>query len=527
MDVWERLTGTAVLGTARQPVDLSADGPLGTMLAKLQGQDAEHQLLGAAAMVSLYRRAGTAPPVNEEPLPVPAAVDDRPACPPRARECLAVMLGGQHAEVLPEWLALLKQSDARVPEEHLPALLEIGSKKKELREAIAAVAGGYGRWLAAGNPAWRYLLALIAPDSLRWEDEEADVRVELLKRLRATDPDRARELVQSTWGADTPKDRAAFLETFRIGLSMGDEPFLESALDDKRKEVRSAAADLLACLPESRLVKRMQERLESLLIFTPAQPMKLLPPSPAKKAKVTVNLATLQKCDKAMTRDGLDAPSQYGGFGNAAWWLLQMVGRVPPACWTARWGLTPADVIAATEGDEFRRSLLEGWAQAAVRTAEVEWALALVPLSYGKNRPITLTTLYDLLRPVPLDRWIESVFTLAQELQYHLSAEMLFEVMPAPWDVTRTTAVLKLITRGTASIGIASSNKLYILIHTLVALGIYAHPSCFSHAEREAQGLLDRTPSGSREFVERNVQNCLMALQLRTAMYRAFGKETQ
>ncbi|MHB9107533.1 MAG: DUF5691 domain-containing protein, partial [Armatimonadota bacterium] len=113
MDVWERLTSTAVLGTERQQVDLAADGPLGAMLAKLQGQDKEHQLLGAAAVVGLYRRAGTAPPVDGEPLPAPALADGRPACPPRARECLAVMLSGQHAEALPEWLSLLHGSGAR------------------------------------------------------------------------------------------------------------------------------------------------------------------------------------------------------------------------------------------------------------------------------------------------------------------------------------------------------------------------------------------------------------------------------
>ena len=72
MEVWQRLVSTAVLGTERQPVDLTADGPLGVVLAKLEGLDEEHKLLGAAAAVSLYRRAGTGSAFDDAPLPPPA-----------------------------------------------------------------------------------------------------------------------------------------------------------------------------------------------------------------------------------------------------------------------------------------------------------------------------------------------------------------------------------------------------------------------------------------------------------------------
>ena len=41
---------------------------------------------------------------------------------------------------------------------------------------------------------------------------------------------------------------------------MDDEPFLESALDDRSREVRQQAADLLTRLPDSRLALRMAER---------------------------------------------------------------------------------------------------------------------------------------------------------------------------------------------------------------------------------------------------------------------------
>src|SRR5690606_32529039 len=92
-----------------------------------------------------------------------------------------------------------------------------------------------------------------------------ETRIELIKMLRKHDPARARELVMESWSSDEYTTRTQFLLAFHHGLSMDDEPFLESCLDDSRKEVREQAQILLMALPGSRLVQRMIDRATSQL----------------------------------------------------------------------------------------------------------------------------------------------------------------------------------------------------------------------------------------------------------------------
>jgi hypothetical protein len=86
-----------------------------------------------------------------------------------------------------------------------------------------------------------------------------------------------------------------------VNLTDEDAPFLDTALDDRSKEVRRAAADLLARLPTSVFVARMLARAQPLLSFKPA---KLL-----SRASLEVTLPSSP--DASAARDGLD-PKAFG-----------------------------------------------------------------------------------------------------------------------------------------------------------------------------------------------------------------------
>ena len=136
------------------------------------------------------------------------------------------------------------------------------SFKHDLADALRTILGVRGRWLAAKNPKWRKYAGVheSAEPASVWETGTLHERLAALVSLRGTDPGRARELVASTFAADSADQRAKFVGEFARGLSMEDEPFLEAALDDRSKEVRRQAAELLRSLPESRLCLRMIER---------------------------------------------------------------------------------------------------------------------------------------------------------------------------------------------------------------------------------------------------------------------------
>jgi hypothetical protein len=377
----DAMATAALLGTGRGGGvgQLAPPGNVAARLAALPKSDAEVSLLELAAAASPWARAGQiAAAVGSLPELTPEAAPDEPAveCTPAAAALLARMLRGEHAECLPEWLDLARKSGVVAPVDALPDLLRAAKSRHHIDAIPASVLGSRGRWLAHQNPDWSFAAGAAAsaiPDDV-WQTGTRDERVLLLRELRATDPARALALLTSTWETDPADDRAKFTPELAAGLTMADEPFLESCLDDKRKPIRSAAAELLALLPDSRLVQRMTERAISLLSFEPAKKGGLLRRSGTARIAVTFP----ESYDKSMARDGVEQKGPIKPTGERAWWLQQIVSRVPPRVWCERWSVEPAEVVAAEVEDNNRDMLQIAWTAAAGTSGDIEWMAALL-----------------------------------------------------------------------------------------------------------------------------------------------------
>src|SRR4051812_27136557 len=195
--LWNDLAAAALLGTERRAFAVpGADGGVGPLLAGLAGRDPEQVLLGAAAALALYRPAGGRPARDPGPPPDPAPIDARPRPSPSAAAHLGhILSAGMPREVLPEWLTALDGAGRRVPEESLPALLEVSHKDRELRPVLLAVLGERGRWLARQNADWAYAgagEAAVEPGAAdaAWQTGTPEARAALLRQLRKTDPAR-------------------------------------------------------------------------------------------------------------------------------------------------------------------------------------------------------------------------------------------------------------------------------------------------------------------------------------------------
>jgi hypothetical protein len=387
----DALTAAATLGTDRRPFrPPQASGALGAALMQIDPAiGSERALLSAAAAVTSYQRAGyLAPQAPETAVVQPAAEEDRSICSSVATQHLHTMLGGNHRSVLPEWLSLLAASGKRVPVHLLPDLLEAGKNAAELRALIRAVVGIRGQWLAAQNLDWHYAsvaTATTGSSSLEragevWETGTRAMRLALLEEMRLAAPDAARDLIMSAWASEKADDRAAFLEKLGSHLRMDDEPFLEAALDDRSKEVRKTAAELLARLPDSRLVQRMIVRVTPLLRWTPPERKRLLGLVPGKSGSIDLTLP--DTCDKAMARDGVDLKPFVNpqGLGERAQWLLQMLRTIPPTYWAERWQATPAEILAAAAQTEWSSLLMRAWTESAKLSHDSVWAEAILRL---------------------------------------------------------------------------------------------------------------------------------------------------
>jgi hypothetical protein len=192
----------------------------------------------------------------------------------------------------------------------------------------------------------------------------------LLRGLRDTDPDKGRKLVATTIETDPADQRTAYVKAFATGLSMNDEPFLESALDDRSKEVRAAAAELLRALPDSRLALRMLERASALLSWKPT----LLG-----LGKGRLEVETPASCDKAMLRDGVKPkPNPRSQLGERAWLLCEILSATPPKSLVTLLGVSAGRIVEGSQANEWYEALSLGWTDAAIRLRDTEWAEALL-----------------------------------------------------------------------------------------------------------------------------------------------------
>lgn len=371
-ETWDYLVKIALLGTEQQKPTLpEAVEGFDTLLQQLDTADAEKTLLSSAGTFALARRAGYAPP-KISTLPTPdSAEQSLPRCPDLVGADLLYMLSGKHQDCLEVWFKGVAIRKWRVPEEALPLLLGLGNKNKNLRAGILPVLGERGRWLAAQNPEWAWVFSTVAsedeplPLSL-WETGNRAERTAFLQTLRRSNPNEARTLLEESWSTEPYEERSAFLETFHINLSMLDEPFLETALDDKRKSVRIEARRCLARLPQSRYCQRMTERGKPILNLVRV----MLKPD-------YFDIVLPAAHDKTMERDGIDKKPP-AGVGEKAYWLIEILQAVPLNFWTETFQKTPEQIVKTQIPREWRDNVLQAWTIASGTQRNTEWAEALL-----------------------------------------------------------------------------------------------------------------------------------------------------
>jgi hypothetical protein len=436
---WPEVLATALVGTSRTGVPAEP-------------------LVDAAAAHALRRRAG-AGPVRGLRLPEPAPSDPAPQLAPAAaaradallalgrpaREVTPVRDVAARLELLTEWLGAAAATGRRLPPELLPALLEAARRHRQLRPAVPAVGGPRAAWLAAQRPEWAFACARgsagtgpasgatgpgspgavadpgdsTVGDDTDWELGSIDRRVAYLRRLRRRDPTRGRRLLAAVWEAEPPDDRAALLGACATGLSGDDEPLLEQALDDRRRQVRATAVELLGRLPDSGHARRMAARaLACVDLNDPAQ-LSIAPPA---------------ACDRSMIRDGISARPP-AGVGERAWWLEEIVARTPLRVWPE-----PAAVLGRRGSEDWAGGLRRGLARAAAGQGDPTWAAALLdPLTaeaLASGHPgdrLLLEALYDALRPE--DVAARAVAVLRRGLAHAAAAggEHVLGLCPSPW----------------------------------------------------------------------------------------------
>jgi hypothetical protein len=378
VSAWQDLVTASLIGTERTPVPGTgvpglpgpgSTGPDTPPPADPAPADPAVQLLDRAALLAVARRGGR-PAGHAEPPPA-AEPDPAPAVSPAAGRRLARMLGGEHPDLLAEWLTAAVAHDRRVPAHLLPALLDrarrVSPSDPELRRLSAEAGGSRARWLAGLNPDWKFVTAHTGAGQDVWRLGGKSQRRGYLTALRGRDPETARELISQSWEAAGP-DRVMFLSVMaNAGLSLADEPLLEAALDERDAEVRGWAAHVLARLPGSALGQRMARRaLDCIRIESDVRGTRLAVIPPAQS-------------NTAMRRDGVTARQGAGlqEMDARAHLLHEVLARTPLRTWTDRFGRTAEQILAVRSG-AWAPVLFTGWSRAAMAQRDQEWMTALI-----------------------------------------------------------------------------------------------------------------------------------------------------
>ncbi len=510
----DSLVTTALVGLARQEkVDLSTGTPVDALLASLPDGEIERKFLLCAGARAIYCQAGKQAQQGPH-LSEPAGPERLRPCSPGAALVLSRLLAGEQTLLLPGALARMRQRGLRLSPHLLPQALNITSK--ETRAFLAPVLGERGRWLSQFNPSWRWVQDFLPesefslpPDAETiWQEGPTARRAEILRRLRAVDPEKARAWLQEAWKQEKAETRSTLLETLEVGLSPNDEPFLEEALDDRSSGVRNMAAYLLTRLPNSALLQRMHQRAQSMIV---RQEGKLVVEPP-------------QKLEKDWLRDGIgEKPAQK--ISARSWWLLQVLSFIEPDFWESHLGAQPAELFKLLADDPWEMQVMEGWSKAALSYHASNW---IIPLwnwwraHYQQAVEKRLLTDYtyreQLLRQMPAPIVEQTMLTMLNAYNGKPDNdcwELLAEV-PRPWSTEFARAYLQLLRQHcTVKKITAESFNPYAdpWINDLPSLGLTLPTSCFDEIAH-----LWELPDDQRwgiQYIRNQLNECTATIHMR------------
>ncbi len=347
---WKELVNKALIGTDR--------GQLSPALSKklkalgLSGDLPPERLLleGAALLHALNKAALELEPYPGEILR-PEEFGEANPCSSKSSYHLQLILDGSFRPALPEFVLLLIQSEKRLPPESLPVLFDQSLTDRQLWQQLRPAVGPVGAWLLRQNPAWDSINPWAAPAD--WDFGTFRDRRRFLRRLHESAPAEAVEKLRQAWPRESYRSKLDLLEVLREDPSEADIEFLESCLEDSRKEVRTAAAEILSLHAAAPLVERLFQQA--------AQYLKL-------NARGELEVTLPGELDKALRRDGIqEKPKEKYHASPRGRWLMQLIARIPPGRWNLLFDRDAAGCLQLFTAGDLRQGFLLALTEAVNR----------------------------------------------------------------------------------------------------------------------------------------------------------------
>lgn len=225
----------------------------------------------------------------------------------------------------------------------VPEGLNKALSQKKKAEAVLTVCGETGKWLASINKNWSTLYSS-APSGEDWETGNLEWRLNYFAGIRGEAPSDALTLLNDLQ-QENANTRAEFIALLEINLSINDEAFLMSVLNDKSKKVKDIAIYLLKLVPGTAinqlfldyLLKSLSVKEERVLLI-------------AKKKVLGIDTSIAPNED--LFKYGLEKISSQKGVDDAVFWVAQIFGFIDVATLASKFNLQVEEWLKLVLGDK-------------------------------------------------------------------------------------------------------------------------------------------------------------------------------
>jgi hypothetical protein len=373
MNPTEEIIKTALLGTDRYvPSEFGEIQPFVDKLTQKQ-DNKEALFLKSSFAYFLYTEAGNIPPKQE---------NESLVCPPESLEYLAQTttenlkscFTANDDEIILYIIQKCYQANKLIPPELVIPCLQKALSNKNNASMFLKVCGERGAWLCQLNPEWQKLTMLTDTEVISgedvWETGNFEQRQTYLADLRQRNPSEATEKLSMVISQENAATRLGFLEILTLNLSLDDEVFLISLLNDKSQKVKKLVYHLLLKIQGSQLNTLYLRHIQKTFII---QDKKGLLSS---KKNLVIDKSVIPSEEIFST--GIDKVSSQKGFEDELYWFAQMLAYIHPNILAKETGVNELDLLEllmnSKEGKFLSAYILENTLNFECQ----EWALALI-----------------------------------------------------------------------------------------------------------------------------------------------------
>lgn len=368
MRAWEHIINAAMLGTDK-PMPGNTDLPeevavIANAIDSAEALDKEEKYLQKAAVIYNYRQSGFVP-LQKNDLPVSKADNEtKPYCSDAAAGVLNNILDEENDQLLQFWLSQCNRLGQLVQPDALPVILDKAQKDASLKALVIACSGNRGLWLSKLNPEWNYF-NLLADEEV-WQTGNPAQRTDILKRIRQTDPAKARELLQQTWSQENAAGKLDLLRTMRINVNVDDLPWLESLLSEKGQKVKDEALAILKLIPGSFIIKQYEDVLRQSVSLKKEKALLGL------TTKTSIQLKLPAVIDESIYKSGIEKLSgPQNKMTDENFVIYQLISAIPPVFWEKQFDTTPMQVVEYFE--KYAANMLPALANAIALFGQKSW----------------------------------------------------------------------------------------------------------------------------------------------------------